>query len=102
MASSERRGAFDGHFRGLVRRRLVARLALDERFDGVQAIRRRRHTVDHHACLVDRRARNVHRRGNVDEGEVPHLAIADLLEVVALARPGRRDANRGQQIAGLQ
>jgi hypothetical protein len=40
--------------------------------------------------------------GDVDEREVPHLAIADLLEVVALARPRRRDANRRQQITGLQ
>ena len=51
--------------------------------------------------LLNVAAGDLQRRRDVDQREVPHLAVADLLEVELRAGPGGRNANRGQQVARL-
>ena len=59
--------------------------------------------VDDDADALDRRSPvRLDRRRHVDEREVPHLPVAHLLEVELRAGPGRRNPDRGQQLAGPQ
>ena len=87
-----------GHFGG----GLIARLAPDRVFHLFQAQRMRGHAIHRDPDALDLAAGEHGRRGDVDQREIPHLPVADLLEIELRARPGGRDADGRQQVAGLQ
>ena len=51
---------------------------------------------------LNRVARQHHRRSHVHQRKVPNVPVAHLFEIELRARPGGGNANRRQQVAGLQ
>src|SRR5258708_29051950 len=99
---AQRRRAFARELAGHIGGRFVARLALDGRFDVRETLRRRGDGADDDPRFVDLAAADLQRRRDVDEREVPDLAVTDFLEVELRARERRRDADRREDVAGLQ
>ena len=65
----------------------------------VEAPRLRRHAVGNQAETIDRASASDHRSRQADEGKVPDVAVANLLERKLRARPGRGKTNGGEQFA---
>src|SRR3984957_865412 len=92
--------------RGAARRRLpgelgdvrIERLAFDDALDGDEPPRHRAPPAAGDAAVLDHPVVHRHRRGDVDQREVPGVPVGDLLEVEVGAGPGLGNADRSENL----
>src|ERR1700734_3492281 len=68
-------------------------------FDRFQAQRTSGGTIHRDAHAFDRAVRYEHRRGYVEQREIPYVAVAHFLKIKLRAGPSGRNANGREQIA---
>src|SRR5690606_14180629 len=78
------------------------RLAANDLLDDREPARRALHGTRGEASVLDHVAVHTHRRGDIHEREIPNVAVGDFLEIEPRSGPARRNADRRQQLAGLE